>query len=171
MVNETLEISHPTAESAATLSEDPPRWPTPTPDDVIFKSSTTRYFCGEGRTDSPFGEYVPIINAHNINYIHVLTHTRACTDSSHQPLISPSEVAILECMMAGGSHLSLKAHFINELPVLSPLCRTLTYLNLSFNNFKVSRMLPKCYMYMWAADQYNKNYMFIYFGRILILIS
>lgn len=59
-------------------------------------------------------------------------------DARHQPLISPSEAAVLECMMSGGSHLSLKAHFIDELPLLSPLARTLTLLNLSYNSFKVT---------------------------------
>jgi hypothetical protein len=58
-------------------------------------------------------------------------------DASHQPLISPSEAAILESMMSGGSHLSLKAHFIDELPLLTPLRQTLTSLNLSYNSFKV----------------------------------
>lgn len=88
-----------------------PSWPTPAPDDIIFKSATSRYFCGQARNNSPF-------------------------DARHQPLISPSEAAVLECMMSGGSHLSLKAHFIDELPLLSPLARTLTLLNLSYNSFK-----------------------------------
>ena len=32
------------------------RWPTPSPGDIVFQSSTSRYFCGEGRSNSPFGE-------------------------------------------------------------------------------------------------------------------
>lgn len=60
------------------------------------------------------------------------------TDSSDQPQISPSEEAILDCMMSGGGYLSLKAHFITELPDLSPLSRTLTYLNISFNSLNVN---------------------------------
>ena len=58
-------------------------------------------------------------------------------DSSNQPLISLAEAAIVDCMMHGGSRLSLKAHFLTEPPDLAPLARTLTYLNLSFNNLRV----------------------------------
>lgn len=61
-------------------------------------------------------------------------------DARHQPLISPSEAAVLESMMTGGSHLSLKAHFIGELPLLTPLAQTLTSLNLSYNNFQVKSL-------------------------------
>ena len=32
------------------------QWPSPQPGDIVFQSSTSRYFCGEGRSDSPFGE-------------------------------------------------------------------------------------------------------------------
>lgn len=32
------------------------RWPTPSPGDIVFRSSTSRYFCGEGRSNSPFGK-------------------------------------------------------------------------------------------------------------------
>ena len=32
------------------------RWPTPTPDDMLFRSTTSRFFCGQGRCDSPFGK-------------------------------------------------------------------------------------------------------------------
>ena len=59
-------------------------------------------------------------------------------DSGDQPLISPSEVAILESMLEGGFRLSLKAHFLASLPPLSPLSLTLTCLNLSFNGLRVS---------------------------------
>ena len=64
-------------------------------------------------------------------------HTRVCPDCGGQPLISPAEVAILESMMDGGHRLSLKAHFLCSLPLLSPLSLTLTHLNLSFNNLDV----------------------------------
>ena len=59
-------------------------------------------------------------------------------DASHQPMISPAEAAILESMLSGGSHLSLKAHFVDQLPQLNPLLYTLTSLNLSYNSFVVS---------------------------------
>ncbi len=58
-------------------------------------------------------------------------------DASHQPLISPAEVAILESMMEGGVQLSLKAHFLSQLPSLAPVTATLTYLNVSFNDLRV----------------------------------
>ena len=59
-------------------------------------------------------------------------------DASHQPLISPAEVAVLESMMVGGRQLNLKAHFLTQLPDLCPLTTTLTYLNVSFNDLRVS---------------------------------
>ena len=58
-------------------------------------------------------------------------------DASHQPLISPAEVAVLESMMVGGRQLNLKAHFLTQLPDLCPLTATLTYLNVSFNDLRV----------------------------------
>lgn len=33
----------------------PPTWPAPGPDDILFKSATSRYFCGEARNSSPYG--------------------------------------------------------------------------------------------------------------------
>ena len=62
-------------------------------------------------------------------------------DASHQPLISPAEVAVLESMMEGGRQLNLKAHFLTQLPDLCPLTTTLTYLNVSFNDLRVSRFI------------------------------
>ena len=38
--------------------EELPRWPTPNPGDIVFQSSTSRYFCGEGRSNSPFGTQI-----------------------------------------------------------------------------------------------------------------
>lgn len=52
-----------------------------------------------------------------------------------ESIITPSELSILNCLMEGGFVLSLKAHFIPQLPELSPLSTTLVYLNLSFNEF------------------------------------
>ena len=54
-----------------------------------------------------------------------------------QIMIEPSEVVVLHCMMSGGAKLSLKAHFLNMLPDLQPLSRTLRYLNVSFNDLRV----------------------------------
>ena len=31
-------------------------WPPHKPDDILFRSATSRFFCGEGRSNSPFGE-------------------------------------------------------------------------------------------------------------------
>lgn len=70
--------------------------------------------------------------------IYLFTPFYVPSDASHRPLIDPSEVAIIESMMNGGRELNFKAHFISQLPDLSPLSHTLTHLNLSFNNFTVS---------------------------------
>lgn len=86
------------------------QWPPPTEHDIVFRSSTSRYFCGEGRSSSPF-------------------------DAQHQPLISPAEAAILDCIMQGGGKLTLKAHFISKMPELWPVSCTLTFLNISYNDF------------------------------------
>ena len=59
-------------------------------------------------------------------------------DEEGQPHCSAAEVGILESMFVGGQQLILKALFISELPPLSPLASTLTYLNLSFNCFEVN---------------------------------
>ena len=64
---------------------------------------------------------------------HSSVHTIADAD---QVMISPSEVAILQCMMQGGTNLSLKAHFLDSLPDLYPVTHTLHYLNISFNDFR-----------------------------------
>ncbi|KAL5005485.1 hypothetical protein ScPMuIL_018941 [Solemya velum] len=82
--------------------------------DAIFHSATTHYFQGSGRSQSPFN--VPDEN-----------------------VISPSEMAILDSLVNGGRALSLKAHFISTLPDITPLMKSITYLNLSFNDFT---MLP-----------------------------
>ncbi|KAK3787875.1 hypothetical protein RRG08_022168 [Elysia crispata] len=78
--------------------------------DAVVHSARSRYFQGSGRSRSPF-------------------------TAPEDGTISPSELAILDSLIAGGTALSLKAHFISELPDFSPLLKTLTYLNLSFNNF------------------------------------
>lgn len=41
--------------SPATSSARFPVWPAPGPDDVLFKSATSQYFCGQARNSSPFG--------------------------------------------------------------------------------------------------------------------
>uniref|UniRef100_A0A1I8ITN3 Leucine-rich repeat-containing protein 51 n=1 Tax=Macrostomum lignano TaxID=282301 RepID=A0A1I8ITN3_9PLAT len=50
--------------------------------------------------------------------------------------ISPAEICVLDCMLTGGIALSLKANFISALPDVSVLRHTLTYVNLSYNDFK-----------------------------------
>ena len=52
--------------------------------------------------------------------------------------ISPGEMAVLDCLMNGATALSLKANFVGQLPDIELLANTLTYLNLSFNEFAVS---------------------------------
>ncbi|KAK3095277.1 hypothetical protein FSP39_012616 [Pinctada imbricata] len=78
--------------------------------DSMFHSARSRYFQGSGRSQSPF---TAPLEGH----------------------ISPSELAILDALINGGKALSLKAHFISEMPDISPLMRTVTYMNLSFNDF------------------------------------
>ncbi|XP_078722315.1 leucine-rich repeat-containing protein 63 [Lampetra fluviatilis] len=56
--------------------------------------------------------------------------------SPFSTVISPAELAVLHCLLQGGTTLSLKAHFIDSLPGLSPLMDTLVYLNLSYNNLR-----------------------------------
>ena len=99
--------------ASTTLSDsDDLDYPVQLEGDALIHSAPTRFFCGEGRNDSPF------------NY-------------SQQPFISPPEMVVLNCMMQGGECLSLKAHFLPELPDLQALAHTLTYLNLAFNELKV----------------------------------
>lgn len=80
--------------------------------DALFHSATARYFQGSRRSNSPF------------------------TSEAVEGMISPSELAILDTLISGGSALSLKAHFISEMPDIEPLMKTITYLNLSFNDFR-----------------------------------
>ncbi|KAJ8310117.1 hypothetical protein KUTeg_011982 [Tegillarca granosa] len=68
--------------------------------DSIFQSARSRYFQGSGRSRSPF-------------------------TAQGDNMISPSELAILDCLINGGKVLSLKAHFILQLPDISPLIKTL----------------------------------------------
>ncbi|XP_071797975.1 uncharacterized protein [Asterias amurensis] len=80
--------------------------------EAMFSVPVSKYFQGSRRSNSPFNE----------------------EDSS---TITPSELAILDCLVNGGLALSLKAHFILSLPEISPLTKTLVYLNLSFNDLRV----------------------------------
>ena len=42
--------------SYSTLEDLRPEWPPRDPDDALFRSSTSRYFCGQARSGSPFGK-------------------------------------------------------------------------------------------------------------------
>nr|CAB3262568.1 uncharacterized protein LOC100180427 [Phallusia mammillata] len=77
----------------------------------IFTKATEKIFQGAKRSGSPF------------------------EDEPSDSIITPAELAILNCLMEGGFVLSLKAHFISSLPDLHPLAHSLVYLNLSFNEF------------------------------------
>ena len=96
----------------ATSDSDDLSYPVQLEGDAVIHAAPTRFFCGEGRNNSPF------------NY-------------SQQPFISPPEMVILNSIMHGGERLSLKAHFLAELPDLQPLVHTLIYLNVAFNELKV----------------------------------
>ncbi|XP_071838060.1 uncharacterized protein [Apostichopus japonicus] len=78
----------------------------------LFSAPPSKFFQGSVRSQEPF------------------------EDSNSAATISPSELAVLDCLVNGGLALSLKAHFIASLPEVSPLNRTITYLNLSFNDFR-----------------------------------
>ncbi|XP_064638734.1 leucine-rich repeat-containing protein 63-like isoform X2 [Lineus longissimus] len=78
--------------------------------DNLFNAATARFFQGGPRSNSPF--------------------------VGDDKDISPSELAILDALMSGGTALSLKAHFITFLPDISPVAKTVTYLNLSFNDLR-----------------------------------
>lgn len=56
--------------------------------------------------------------------------------------ISPAEVCVLDCIMNGGEALSVKGSFVHQLPDISMLLHTLTYVNISYNNFTVSFLSP-----------------------------
>ena len=63
MIQEVLDasgigFSEESSPSQSSVSLEAPSWPTPMSDDVLFHSSLSRYFCGQGRSDSPFGTYV-----------------------------------------------------------------------------------------------------------------
>ena len=55
MLNEAL------AETRSILSADDSKeedhWPSPRRGDFLFHSTRARYFCGEGRSNSPFGQF------------------------------------------------------------------------------------------------------------------
>ena len=51
--------------------------------------------------------------------------------------ITSTHLAILECLLRNGLALSLKGHFVDEIPDLKSLKNRLIYINLSFNNFTV----------------------------------
>ncbi len=52
--------------------------------------------------------------------------------------ITPTQLAILDSLLRNGLTLSLKGQFLDQLPDLESLRKTLTYLNISFNNFTVN---------------------------------
>ena len=55
MVKRVIEESASDDTGSSSSEMGPPTWPVPGPNDVLFKSATSRYFCGEARNDSPFG--------------------------------------------------------------------------------------------------------------------
>ncbi|XP_071511291.1 uncharacterized protein [Diadema antillarum] len=79
----------------------------------LFSAPVSKYFQGSRRSGEPFDSPNP------------------------ESQINPAELAILECLVNGGVALSLKAHFVSALPQMNPVLKTLTYLNLSFNDFKI----------------------------------
>lgn len=84
--------------------------------EVILPSSQPAYFQGEElpRASSPF-----------------------VSGDVYDAQMSPMEAVVLNAMMTGSSILNLRAHFLNQLPDMSPLAGMLTHLNLSFNDLWV----------------------------------
>ncbi|XP_053312003.1 leucine-rich repeat-containing protein 63 [Spea bombifrons] len=58
------------------------------------------------------------------------------SDQEDDVLVTYCDLALLECLVHGGSSLSLKAFFISKVPDLTPVYTTLIYLNLSFNELQ-----------------------------------
>ncbi|XP_078614118.1 uncharacterized protein LOC144883440 isoform X2 [Branchiostoma floridae x Branchiostoma japonicum] len=79
--------------------------------DALFNTVTNKYFMGSRRSGSPFEA------------------------QGDDDTISPTELAVLDAIVNGGHVLSIKAHFVNQLPDIAPITNTLVYLNLSFNDF------------------------------------
>lgn len=61
--------------------------------------------------------------------------------------MSPLEAVVLNAMMTGSSILNFRAHFLNQLPDMSPLAGMLTHLNLSFNDLWVSTDLKLSFVF------------------------
>ena len=61
--------------------------------------------------------------------------------------MSPLEAVVLNAMMTGSSVLNFRAHFLNQLPDMSPLAGMLTHLNLSFNDLWVSTDLKLSFVF------------------------
>ncbi|XP_051566265.1 uncharacterized protein LOC127448052 [Myxocyprinus asiaticus] len=78
--------------------------------EVLLNSVTSSHFQGSRRTRSPF------------------------RGGGECDIISPSELAVLDCLTRGGLSLSFKAHFLSDLPDVSPVTASLQYLNVSFND-------------------------------------
>lgn len=52
--------------------------------------------------------------------------------------VTPTQLAIVDSLLQNGTSLNLKGHFLEQLPDMDSLKRTLLYFNISFNNFTVS---------------------------------
>ena len=59
-------------------------------------------------------------------------------EEEEEPEITPSQIAILDCLLKESQALSLKSYFIEKLPDLKQLKYFIRYINLSFNNFQVT---------------------------------
>lgn len=66
------------------------------------------------------------------------------TEFSGENGLDNTDIAVLDALVSGGAVLSLKAHFIDSIPDISPITSTIRYLNLSFNNFTVSAPYQIC---------------------------
>ncbi|XP_065832223.1 leucine-rich repeat-containing protein 63-like [Oscarella lobularis] len=110
MLNEAMNEALSQSDDESSVVESRQLIPVCPTSDAVFKTSTSKYFLGEGRSTSPF-------------------------DSKFDP-IGIAEAAVLNCMLSGGTDLVLKAHFLQSLPDLDSLRFTLLHLNLSFNELR-----------------------------------
>jgi len=56
---------------------------------------------------------------------------------SKDSALSKAQLEVVASFIAGGEVLSLKGHFLTELPETKPIWKTLIYLDLSYNSFKI----------------------------------
>lgn len=112
MIRETLDYE--SSEQALSLMESSSMQEACSPypnTSALFTGGLARFFQGEARSNSPFIQH-------------------------DESVMTISKTAVFNALREGGKKLSLRAHFIMNVPDLTPLSLTIVELNLSFNSFK-----------------------------------